>query len=157
MKEKILLITLLFSFYSFSQEYKKDTLTSNFQTGFSLEAHNSESYGMSFGGIVGRNFGDKFKPNYAAGIYVDLIFLEEPIVGQRLKLNLNYIGIFGFNVNFAVYNREGIQDFRLTPEVNFSLYGKANLFLGYNLSVSKVEFDEIAPYRIGVNINIMGR
>lgn len=150
----LFLLAFLTTIYSFSQELKPENQRFNLQTGLSFEVHNMNNFGMSFGGIVGQNFGDRVEPNYSAGLYADVIFVDQPIIGQRLKLNLNYLGIFGVNFNFVNYYRDGKNDFRITPEINFSLYGNLNVFVGYNISTSDHSFDEIGKFRAGININL---
>ena len=156
MKNVVISLCLLsLSIISFSQEQKMKNDHFNVQSGLSFEAHNSKNYGMSFGGVVGQNFGDKTKPNYSAGIYFDVIFVNEPIVAPRFKVSYNYLGIFGVNLNLANHYREGLNDLRLTPEINFSLYGNMSLFLGYNIPISNYQFNEVGDFKIGINLNLI--
>lgn len=145
---------MFLSFFSFSQNSKIDTNQINYQTGFSFEMHNTRNYGLSFGGVIGQNIGNRHTPNFIAGVYCDVVFVDQPIVAPRLKITINHLVFFGFNCSFANYYRNGLNDFRITPEINFSLYGKASVFIGYNIAASKYSFAEIGEYKVGVNINL---
>jgi hypothetical protein len=163
--EKIVLIILSVSLFSiaFSQtrtSTNKDTI-SNFEIiydrGFSSEIYYQGSYGFALGGIIGGNLGHKLKPNYACGIYTDVVLADSIIFGPRLKLNWNYLNVFGISINFHDNFRSGQNGFRITPEINFSAYGLANVFVGYSFNVSKTKFDDLSQFRIGVNVNIISK
>jgi hypothetical protein len=127
----------------------------NYDKGIGIETFYQKNFGVGIGGLIGNNMGHKIKSNYSIGIYTDLFFVNSPIIGPRVKLNYNYLGIFGVNLNFSNYYRKGDNDFRITPEVNFSLYGLANIFVGYSFKIGKLYFPEINEYRVGVNLSIM--
>jgi len=154
LKIALTLCLLHLSFFSISQDSKIDSTHVDFQTGFSFEVHNTKNFGMSFGGVLGKNIGNKMTSNYFTGLYVDVLFVDQPIVAPRLKITLNYLGFFGANLCFANYYRDGLNDFRISPEINFSLFGRASVFVGYNVRVSKHKFSEIGDYKLGLNINL---
>ena len=127
----------------------------DFQRGMGVETFYQSNYGLGIGGLITKNVGHKINPNYSAGIYADAIFVNTPIYGPRVKLNYNYLGIFGVNLDFSNYYRNGLNDFRITPEVNFSLFGVANIFAGYSFKVSKSNFSELNEYRLGINLSLV--
>jgi hypothetical protein len=65
------------------------------------------------------------------------------------------LSVFGVGINFANNYKSGENDFRITPEVNFSLNGVANIFIGYSLNVNKNTFDDLSEFRIGINLNFL--
>ena len=139
----------------FAQSSAADSTQLHLQPGISIEMHNTNNFGLSLGGMLGTNLGKTYAPNYALGIYADVIFVNQPIIGQRVKVNLNHLGIFGINFNVANYYRNGQNDFRITPEINFSYQGKVNLFAGYNFSISDHKFSEIGDFKLGMNVNLV--
>ncbi|MBP5983562.1 MAG: hypothetical protein KA734_07560 [Fluviicola sp.] len=163
---KKLILTML-SLYLFTMAFSQTTTSRNENSisiveikhdrGFSAEINYQGNYGFAFGGIIGNNLGNKTKPNYSCGIYTDIILADSIIFGPRLKLNWNYLSIFGLGVNFHNNYRSGKNDFRITPEINFSVYGLANVFLGYSFNVSKSKFSDLSAFRIGININIISK
>jgi hypothetical protein len=157
MKLKLLtIIILMFGINSLTgQTVIKNSDQVDFQKGIGLETFYQSNYGVGIGGIIGNNYGDKNKANYFVGIYTDLYFTKSPIFGPRLKINYNYLGIFGVNLNFSNLYREGVNDFRITPEVNFSVFGHMNLFIGYSFNVSKNNFSEVDKYKLGISLNLV--
>jgi hypothetical protein len=129
--------------------------TLNYDHGFSAEVFNQGGYGFGIGGLIGKNLGNKTKANYSMGIYTDVIMGDSPIISPRVKFILNHSGILGMGVNFANNYRSGENDFRITPEVNFSLFGIVNLYIGYSFNVNSNAFKDLSEYRIGVNINFI--
>ncbi|MEN9302037.1 MAG: hypothetical protein RL264_466 [Bacteroidota bacterium] len=127
----------------------------DFQSGVGVEAFYQSNYGFGIGGLITKNVGHKIKPNYSAGIYADAILVNTPIYGPRVKLNYNYLGIFGVNLNFSNYYRTGLNDFRITPEINFSIFGVANIFAGYSFKISKSNFSELNEFRLGMNLSLV--
>ena len=163
--KKLVLIILSVSLFStaFSQtktSTNKDTISIveiKYDRGFSSEIFHQGVYGFALGGIIGGNFGHKLKPNYSCGIYTDIILADSIIFGPRVKLNWNYLNVFGIGVNFHNNYRSGQNDFRITPEINVSFYGLANVFAGYSFNVGKTKFSDLSEFRIGVNINILSK
>jgi hypothetical protein len=128
-----------------------------YDRGISTEMNYQGKYGFALGGMIGNNIGHRIKSNYSMGIYTDLILADSLIFGPRLKLNWNHLNFFGFGVNFSNHYRSGVNDFRITPEINFSLNGLANLFFGYSIPVGDTKFAELSEFRVGLNVNLVGR
>lgn len=163
MQQVILIIfIILFSLQTSAQTTEPTTnaLPENnlitYDRGFSTEISYQGNYGFAFGGIIGKNTGHKFNPNYSCAAYANVVLADSLLFGPQLKLNWNYLTFFGVGLHFANHYRRGINDFRITPEVNFSLYGVANLFVGYSFNVSKSKFEELSTFRMGINLNIVG-
>ncbi len=129
----------------------------SYDRGISTEMNFQGKYGFALGGIIGNNLGHKVKSNYSLGIYTDLILADSLIFGPRVKLNWNYLNFLGIGVNLSNYYRSGVNDFRITPEINFSLNGLANLFFGYTINARNTKFTELSEFRVGLNINIVER
>jgi hypothetical protein len=140
---------------AFGQSDSDSHNTINYDLGWSAEFYNQGEYGIGLGAIVGKNMGHKTNPNYSFGIYTDLFFVETPIIGPRLKLSYNYLSILGVNLNFASYYHEGLNDVRITPEINFSMYGIVNFFLGYSFNINGYSMHEVSKFKVGVNINVV--
>ncbi len=158
------IITLLVSFSYFSQiESSKPTIyikspepiIYKYQKGLGIETFYQYTNGIGLGGIIGDNIGHKSKPNYAAGIYTDVFFLNKPIIGPRVKFTYNYVGIFGVSVNFSDYFRDGMHDVRLGLDLNFSAYGFMTFFIGYGMKFSENTFDELSQFRLGLNLSLV--
>ncbi|MBL7810997.1 MAG: hypothetical protein JNL57_02140 [Bacteroidetes bacterium] len=129
--------------------------TLKYDRGFSSEMNYQGKWGFALGGILGKNLGHKTKTNYSCGFYTDLVLADSLIFGPRFKLNWNHHNGFGISMNFQNYYRSGLNEYRITPEVNFSLSGVANLFVGSSFILGKTQFTQLSKYRIGVNINIL--
>ncbi|WP_107037583.1 hypothetical protein [Brumimicrobium mesophilum] len=159
MKNTILLclILLFINFNGTSQEESQTKEYLEYDQGFSAEVFNQGAFGFGIGGIIGKNLGHKSKPNFSMGIYTDVILADSPIFSPRLKFLLNHSGILGLGVNLASNYREGETDLRITPEINFSLFGIVNLCLGYSINVNNNSFTDLSEYRIGVNINFISK
>lgn len=160
MVSKTILVLILAGFsagFCMCQQTTTKSEFLNYQTGIGVETFYQSNYGLALGGLIGKNIGQKSKPNYAIGIYADAILVNSPIVGPRAKLSYNYLGIFGLNLNFSNYFRNGLNDFRITPEVNFTLFGVGSIFAGYSLKVSKDNFSEINEFRLGLNLGLVNR
>jgi len=157
----LLLAALCFIKLSYSQNLSgsnnivSNPILINYDRGLSTELNYQGKYGLALGGIIGKNLGHKSNPNYSCAMYTDLILSDSLIFGPRLKLNWNYVGFFGVSLNFANNYRSGQNDFRITPEINFSLYGLANVFAGYSFVMTKTQFTDLSIYRIGINLNIL--
>lgn len=151
------IVALLFSLNSFSQENTNRPELLSYQNGLSIETFYQSDFGLALGGILAKNIGYKGKPNYSVGIYGDVIFGNGLIAGPRLKLSCNYLGIFGLNLNFSNYYRYGVSDFRITPEINFSLNGIANVFAGYSLNVSDEAIPNFSEFRVGLNLVLVNK
>lgn len=147
-------LALLLSPISKAQTPETEKGLMNWDRGTSIETYFQNNFVLGLGGIVGKNFGDKMKANYSMGIYGDLVFVDRPIYAPRLKFTWNYLGIFGLNLNFANYYRQNKNDLRFTPEINFSVYGIANLYVGYSIPLGSHNFSELNEFKIGLNINI---
>lgn len=145
---------LLFTQLSNAQNTEPDKGYMSWDRGMSIESYYQNNFALGLGGIVGKNFGDKMKANYSIGLYGDVVFVDRPIYAPRFKFNWNYLGIFGLNLNFANYYSESVNDFRFTPEINFSIYGIANLFVGYSIPLGKQTLHELHEFKVGLNINI---
>jgi hypothetical protein len=136
---------------------QRDAIENNkieYDRGLGLEAFFQHNYAIGVGGVIGKGVGHKLIPNYSIGLYTDVILTNTPIFGPRIKLSYNYLGFFGLNLNFSNYYRKGFNDFRITPEINFSLYGVVNLFVGYSFDIGKYTFNDLNNYRIGINLNL---
>lgn len=157
MKNTFLLLIITLTNYGilYGQEKSLNPEYIKYQKGIGIESFYQSNYGLGLGGILSQNIGHKIAQNYSVGIYSDVILVNSPIVGPRIKLNYNYLGIFGVNLNFSNYYRNGINDFRITPEVNFSLFGIANLFIGYSFKVAKNSFSELNEFRLGLNLSLV--
>lgn len=148
---------------AFSQESatpekdNKPVLLMNYDRGFSSELNYQGMYGFAFGGILGKHLGHKIKPNYSCGLYADVVLADSVILGPRFKMTYNYLSVFGVGLNFSNHYRSGRNDFRITPEVNFSLFGIANLFVGYSFNVSQFEFNEFSEFRVGLSFHVIQR
>lgn len=157
MKNTFLLLIITLTNYGilYGQEKSLNPEYIKYQKGIGIESFYQSNYGLGLGGILSKSIGHKIKPNYSVGIYADIFFVESPVLGPRIKLNYNYLGIFGLNLNFSNYYRNGINDFRITPEVNFSLNGVANFFIGYSISTSKNSLSELNEFRLGLNLSLV--
>ena len=166
MKNKLLasFFSMLISFSLLSQiESSKPTIyikspelkIYKYQKGLGIETFYQYTNGIGLGGIIGGNIGNDSKPNYAAGIYTDVFFLNKPIIGPRVKFTYNYVGIFGVSVNFSDYFRDGMHDFRVGLDLNFSAYGFMTFFIGYGMKFSENTFDELTQFRVGLNLSLV--
>ena len=166
MKNKLLLscffLSLSLSFLaqiksSEPQIYKKlpEPKIYKYQKGLGIETFYQYTNGVGLGGIIGGNIGNDSKPNYAAGIYTDVFFLDKPIVGPRVKFTYNYVGIFGVSLNVSDYFRNSMHDVRVGLDLNFSVYGFMTFFVGYSMKFSENSFDEITKFRVGLNLSLV--
>lgn len=166
MKNKLLLTFLIWltSMSLFSQiELSEPTITKKmpepkiykYQKGLGIETFYQYTNGIGLGGIIGGNIGNDSKPNYAAGIYTDVFFLDKPIVGPRVKFTYNYVGIFGVSLNVSDYFRNSMHDVRVGLDLNFSVYGFMTFFVGYSMKFSENSFDEITKFRVGLNLSLV--
>jgi hypothetical protein len=162
MKINILLIALLFliSNFTFGQTNKTESNFVNYQKGVGIETFYQGNYAVGLGGIVGYGIGNKKKANFAMGIYTDIFFVTEPIIGPRVKVSLNNKGVFGvsgISLNFSNYYRNGINDFRVTADLNISSHGIATFFVGYSMRFSQKHFSEIGQFRLGLNLSLVNK
>jgi hypothetical protein len=160
-KLSLLLAALCLLKLSFSQnlpvsnDMPSNPIVINYDRGLSTEMNYQGKYGFAIGGIIGKNLGHKSNPNFSCAMYTDLILSDSLIFGPRLKLNWNYLNFFGVSLNFANNYRSGQNDVRITPEINFSVNGLANVFAGYSFIVSKTQFTDLSVYKVGINLNIL--
>lgn len=138
-----------------SNDMPSNPIVINYDRGLSTEMNYQGKYGFAIGGIIGKNLGHKSNPNFSCAMYTDLILSDSLIFGPRLKLNWNYLNFFGVSLNFANNYRSGQNDVRITPEINFSVNGLANVFAGYSFIVSKTQFTDLSVYKVGINLNIL--
>lgn len=153
----VLIVLFVLGFNSYSQSQYTESETLDYQKGFSVETFHHSGFGIAMGGVISKNIGLKSKPNYGIGVYGDLLFLSGPAIGPRVKLTYNYLGVFGLNLNFSNYYRNGVNDFRITPELNFSLYGTMNVFAGYSINVSEESLTNFNEFRFGLNLVIVNK
>jgi len=133
----------------------KESNNINYQKGVGIETFFQGNYGIGLGGIVGNNIGNKKESNYSMGIYTDVFLLDAPIIGPRLKMTYNYVGIFGVSLNLSNYFRTGINDFRVAVDLNFTNHGIMTFFIGYGMQFSEKSFDEIGHFRLGFNLALV--
>ncbi len=153
--KSICFIVLLF-FYSLSTfSQKSSSKTLSYDHGLSLEVLNQRCFGIGLGGLIGKNIGHKTSPNYCLGLYADVLFADRPIISQRIKFTWNYLSILGVGLNLSNNYRESSNDLRLMPELNFSLFGIGNIFIGYCIPLGKNAFSDLSNYRIGMNLNFI--
>jgi hypothetical protein len=152
---KLIVLLLLITNYINSQIVTKQTSNINYQKGVGIETFFQGNYGIGLGGIVGNNIGNKKESNYSMGIYTDVFLLDAPIIGPRLKMTYNYVGIFGVSLNLSNYFRSGINDFRVAVDLNFTNHGIMTFFIGYGMQFSEKSFDEIGQFRLGINLALV--
>ena len=158
-KNVMLLVLLLFTSNLLNAQVpKQESDNVKYQKGVGIETFYQGNYAIGLGGIVGYGLGNKKKANFAMGIYTDVFFVTEPIIGPRVKLTLNNKGVFGvsgISLNFSNYYRNGINDFRVTADLNISSHGIATFFVGYGLRLSEKHFSEIGQFRLGLNLSLV--
>ena len=152
---KLFALLLLINNYINSQIITKESTNINYQKGLGIETFFQGNYGISLGGIVGNNIGNRKESNYSMGIYTDVFLLDAPIIGPRLKMTYNYVGIFGVSLNLSNYFRSGINDFRVAVDLNFTNHGIMTFFIGYGMQFSEKSFDEIGQFRLGINLALV--
>jgi hypothetical protein len=152
---KLLTLILLINNYIHSQVVTKETNNINYQKGMGIETFYQGNYGIGLGGIVGNNIGNRKESNYSMGIYTDVFLLDAPIIGPRLKMTYNYVGIFGVSLNLSNYFRTGINDFRVAVDLNFTNHGIMTFFIGYGMQFSEKAFSEIGQFRLGLNLALV--
>jgi hypothetical protein len=130
----------------------------SFQRGAGVEVIMSQkNYGMGIGGILGRGIGKKVDRSFTFGLYADVFFMDHVALGPRAKVSYNYLDFFGVNMNASNWYSNGINDFRITPEINLSFFsGIINVFFGRSISLSKSQIPEIGNYRVGLSLNLVG-
>ena len=152
---KLIFLLLLINNYIHSQAVTKESNIINYQKGVGIETFFQGNYGIGLGGIVGNNIGNRKESNYSMGIYTDVFLLDAPIIGPRLKMTYNYVGIFGVSLNLSNYFRTGINDFRVAVDLNFTNHGIMTFFIGYGMQFSEKSFDEIGQFRLGINLALV--
>jgi hypothetical protein len=152
---KLIFLLLLINNYIHSQVVTKESNIIKYQKGIGVETFYQGNYGIGLGGIVGNNIGNKKESNYSMGIYTDVFLLDAPIIGPRLKMTYNYVGIFGVSLNLSNYFRNGINDFRVTADLNFTNHGIMTFFIGYGMQFSEKSLDEIGHFRLGFNLALV--
>jgi hypothetical protein len=157
MKKTLVILSIFTSNFIFSQVVKNESNHVKYQRGLGIETFYQGNYGIGLGGLVGKNIGNKKESNGAIGIYTDLFFLDSPIIGPRVKMTYNYVGIFGVSLNFCNYYKNGINDFRVAADLNFSTHGIMTFFIGYGMKFSEKHLNEISQFRIGLNLNLVNK
>lgn len=151
----LIALLLLITNHINCQIVTKESININYQKGVGIETFFQGNYGIGLGGIVGNNIGNKKESNYSMGIYTDVFLLDAPIIGPRLKMTYNYVGIFGLSLNLSNYFRSGINDFRVAVDLNFTNHGIMTFFIGYGMQFSEKSFDEIGHFRLGFNLALV--
>lgn len=152
---KLIALLLLLNNYIFCQVNTKDSSVIKFQKGLGVETFYQGNYGIGLGGIVGNNIGNKKESNYSMGIYTDVFLLNAPIIGPRVKMTYNFVGIFGISLNVSDYYRNEINDFRVSTDLNFTYHGIMTFYIGYGMRFSKKYFNEIGEFRLGLNLALV--
>ncbi|MBK6525199.1 MAG: hypothetical protein IPG07_06340 [Crocinitomicaceae bacterium] len=89
-------------------------------------------------------------------MYADVIFSDTLIVGPRVNLTYNHQGLAGLGLNFASYYRNGESELRITPQINFSLFGLINLAFGIDIRFqSDTKLSELSQFRAGLTLNLV--
>jgi hypothetical protein len=152
---KLIVLLLLITNYVNCQIVIKETNNIKYQKGVGIETFFQGNYGIGLGGIVGNNIGNRKESNYSMGIYTDVFLLDAPIIGPRLKMTYNYVGIFGVSLNLSNSFKTGINDFRVPVDLNFTNHGIMTFFFGYGMQFSEKSFDEIGQFRLGINLALV--
>jgi hypothetical protein len=105
--------------------------------------------------MIGKNIGNKMKVNYGLGVMMDVYFSDEAIYSPRLKFFYNYLTVFGLGINLNDYFLPGFKDTRLCPEVNFTLFGRATLSVGYGILLRDSSIDDIGRFKLGLSLNLI--
>jgi hypothetical protein len=151
----LIALLLLITNHINCQIVTKESTNINYQKGVGIETFFQGNYGIGLGGIVGNNIGNRKESNYSMGIYTDVFLLDAPIIGPRLKMTYNYVGIFGLSLNLSNYFRSGINDFRVAVDLNFTNHGIMTFFIGYGMQFSENSFNEIGQFRLGINLALV--
>jgi len=160
MKKTLIILFIITSNFIICQVNEIESNNVKYQRGLGIETFHQGNYGIGLGGLVGKNIGNKKKSNYAIGLYTDVFFINAPIIGPRIKMTINGKGVFGVSgvsLNFCNYFRNGINDFRVAADLNFTAYGIMTFFIGYGFQLSEKHFDEISQIRIGLNLNLVNK
>jgi hypothetical protein len=82
-----------------------------------------------------------------------LIKDRDPIFGPKLGYEIT-AGLFGLAADVTYYTDFDNESFMITPKAGLSLLGFANLFYGYNISLSDYEFSLISRNRFSLVFNL---
>lgn len=78
---------------------------------------------------------------------------DAPIIGPKLGYEIT-AGLIGLAADVTYYTDFEKKSWMLTPKAGLSLLGFANLFYGYNITLSEEPFKIISPNRFSLVFNI---
>jgi hypothetical protein len=137
-----------------SSKHDKDDETEKcliFSSGFSFQKQFMGEVGVIYGyvingscspgGLMGWKLASEF--NFSGKNF---------IIGPKIRAELDF-ALFGTRLSIVDYTDFTYHDIKLLPELGLSLIGSANLFYGYNFSLTNRRIPNIGTHRLSLTVN----